>query len=57
AEVREGIARVRAGAGVVLDSDPRLEAEETRNKALAVLTAVAAAERERGERDAHHAVG
>ncbi len=31
AEVREGIARVRAGAGVVLDSDPRLEAEETRN--------------------------
>ncbi len=46
AEVREGIARVRAGAGVVLDSDPRLEAEETRNKALAVLTAVAAAERE-----------
>lgn len=57
AEVREGIARVRAGAGVVLDSDPRLEAEETRNKALAVLTALAAAERERGERDAHHAVG
>lgn len=57
AEVRDGIARVRAGAGVVLDSEPRLEAEETRNKALAVLTAVAAAERERGERDAHHAVG
>ncbi|TRX76853.1 anthranilate synthase component 1 [Pseudomonas mangiferae] len=57
AEVRDGIARVRAGAGVVLDSDPRLEAEETRNKALAVLTALTAADGETGGRDAHHTAG
>lgn len=38
--VRDGIAHVRAGAGVVLDSDPRREADETRRKAMAVLQAV-----------------
>lgn len=38
--VRNGIAHVRAGAGVVLDSDPAREADETRRKAMAVVQAV-----------------
>jgi anthranilate synthase component 1 len=41
--VREGVAQVRAGAGVVHDSVPLLEAEETRRKAEAVLRAISAA--------------
>ncbi len=40
--VRNGIAQVRAGAGVVLDSDPQAEAAETRHKAAAVLQALTA---------------
>ena len=43
AVVRGGIARVRAGAGIVFDSDPASEALETRSKAEAVLRAIAAA--------------
>jgi len=42
--VRDGIARVRAGAGIVYDSDPHSEAEETRNKADAVLRAISSSE-------------
>jgi len=42
--VREGLAAVRAGAGVVADSDPDREAQETRHKAAAVLEAIAAGE-------------
>jgi anthranilate synthase component 1 len=42
--VRDGVAHVRAGAGVVFDSDPRAEAAETRAKAAAVLEAVQRAE-------------
>ena len=41
AVVRDGMAHVRAGAGVVHDSDPRSEAHETRRKAGAVLEALA----------------
>jgi anthranilate synthase component 1 len=41
--VRDGVAEVRAGAGVVADSDPRAEAAETRAKASAVLAALGAA--------------
>ena len=41
AVVRDGIARVRAGAGIVFDSDPASEALETRQKAEAVLRAIA----------------
>ena len=41
--VRHGIAEVRAGAGVVADSDPLAEARETRAKARAVLEALGAA--------------
>ncbi|MGE3618799.1 MAG: anthranilate synthase component 1, partial [Gemmatimonadales bacterium] len=43
AVVADGMARVRAGAGVVLDSDPVREADETSRKARAVLEAIAAA--------------
>ena len=41
--VRDGRAEVRAGAGVVADSDPAAEAAETRAKASAVLDALGAA--------------
>ena len=40
----EGKFEVTAGAGIVADSVPELEAEETRNKARAALAAVAAAQ-------------
>ncbi len=38
--VQNGMAHVRAGAGVVHDSVPQLEADETRRKAEAVLRAI-----------------
>ena len=37
-------ARVQAGAGIVADSNPAAEYEETRDKARALLTALAMAE-------------
>jgi anthranilate synthase component 1 len=40
AVVRGGVASVRAGAGIVYDSDPASEALETRRKAEAVLRAI-----------------
>jgi anthranilate synthase component 1 len=40
AVARDGIANVRAGAGIVYDSDPMAEAAETRRKAEAVLQAI-----------------
>jgi len=42
AVVKDGTAFVRAGAGVVHDSDPQLEADETRRKASALLGILAA---------------
>ncbi|MFK3982166.1 anthranilate synthase component I [Micromonospora sp. NPDC050397] len=42
--IRDGRAYVQAGAGIVADSDPTAEDQETRNKAAAVLAAIAAAE-------------
>lgn len=45
AAVREGRAQVRAGAGIVYDSDPSSEAAETRMKADAVLRAIEEATR------------
>jgi anthranilate synthase component 1 len=42
--VRDGVAYVQAGAGIVADSDPAAEHRETCNKAAAVLAAIAAAE-------------
>jgi anthranilate synthase component 1 len=41
--IRDGKAYVQAGAGVVADSDPASEDAECRNKAAAVLRAIAAA--------------
>jgi len=41
--VVDGVAQVRAGAGVVFDSVPQAEADETRRKAAAVLGALGVA--------------
>ena len=41
AYVSKGIAAVQAGAGVVRDSNPQSEADETLHKAYAVLNAIA----------------
>ncbi|MCL1127156.1 anthranilate synthase component 1 [Shewanella surugensis] len=38
--VKEGVAHIQAGAGVVFDSDPQAEADETRQKAQAVISAI-----------------
>ncbi|MFH0256863.1 anthranilate synthase component 1 [Vibrio rumoiensis] len=40
AYVENGIAHVQAGAGVVFDSDPQSEADETRGKAQACISAI-----------------
>jgi anthranilate synthase component I len=48
--IRHGIAYVGAGAGIVADSDPAAEEQESRNKAAAVLAAIAAAETLRAAR-------
>ncbi|WP_028862204.1 anthranilate synthase component 1 [Psychromonas aquimarina] len=41
--VKDGIAQAQAGAGIVYDSVPQSEADETRSKAAAVLNAIALA--------------
>ncbi|UDG80399.1 anthranilate synthase component 1 [Candidatus Annandia pinicola] len=41
AYIENNIATVQAGAGIVIDSNPKLEAEESRNKAKAVLKSIA----------------
>jgi anthranilate synthase component I len=38
--IADGVASVQAGAGIVADSDPEREWEETENKARALLTAI-----------------
>lgn len=43
AYVEDGVAHIQAGAGVVLDSNPQSESDETRAKARAVLRAIATA--------------
>ncbi len=43
--LKDGVATVSAGAGIVSDSDPDAEEEETRNKARAVLAALEASGR------------
>ncbi len=43
--VKDGVAYLQAGAGIVFDSDPEREYEETRHKAEAMFQAVAFAER------------
>ena len=42
--IRGGVARVQAGAGIVADSNPAAEYEETKDKAKALLQALAMAE-------------
>ena len=44
--LRDGVARVQAGAGIVADSNPAAEYEETRDKARALLQAIEMAETE-----------
>jgi anthranilate synthase component I len=44
AVIRDGIAHVQASAGIVADSRPELEEQETQNKARAVLQAIATAQ-------------
>ncbi|WED20699.1 anthranilate synthase component 1 [Vibrio sp. JC009] len=46
AYVENGIAQVQAGAGIVYDSDPQSEADETRAKAQAVISAIQKAHKE-----------
>ncbi|MGI8425890.1 MAG: anthranilate synthase component I [Actinomycetota bacterium] len=45
AYILDGMCHIQVGAGIVADSDPATEWEETLNKARAVLTAAAMAER------------
>ena len=40
--IRDGVATVQAGAGIVLDSDPQAEFDETKSKARASLRAIGA---------------
>jgi anthranilate synthase component 1 len=42
--VRDGVAYVQAGGGVVADSDPTAEYQESCNKAAALLKAIDIAE-------------
>lgn len=50
--VKDGVAYLQAGAGVVADSNPTSEFEETRNKAAALLRAIQLAHDEFGGADA-----
>jgi|JI7StandDraft_1071085.scaffolds.fasta_scaffold00027_71 anthranilate synthase component 1 len=49
AYVTQGVAQVQAGAGVVFDSEPQAEMEETRSKAMAVLRAIQSSQAYRTE--------
>ena len=42
--IRDGVARVQAGAGIVADSNPAAEDQETKDEARALLQALAMAE-------------
>jgi anthranilate synthase component 1 len=44
AVVKDGVLHIQAGAGIVADSDPSREWEETMNKGRAIFRAVAMAE-------------
>jgi anthranilate synthase component I len=46
AVIKDGVATIRAGGGVVYDSDPQKEADETRAKASTVIAAIKMAEGE-----------
>ncbi|MCD7033368.1 anthranilate synthase component I [Metabacillus sp. GX 13764] len=53
AAIKDGKAYVQAGAGIVADSVPELEYEETQNKASALLKAIELAEAYFREEDSH----
>jgi anthranilate synthase component I len=53
--LKDGVAHIQVGAGIVADSDPPTEYQETLNKAHAVLSAVAEAERMEAARAAANA--
>jgi anthranilate synthase component 1 len=42
--IKDGVAYIQAGAGIVADSDPATEFEESMNKAGALLAAIELAE-------------
>lgn len=44
AVLRDGVAYVQAGCGIVADSDPQTEDQEAQNKAAAVVRAISVAE-------------
>ncbi|MCC7528974.1 MAG: anthranilate synthase component I family protein [Candidatus Melainabacteria bacterium] len=48
--IKDGMAHINAGAGIVYDSDPDMEYEETRSKALSVIQAVRIAHQLTGSR-------
>jgi anthranilate synthase component 1 len=50
--LRDGVARLQAGAGIVVDSDPTAEHRECLSKLAALEAAIDLAEAERSERDA-----
>lgn len=54
AYVENGVAQVQAGAGVVFDSDPQAEADETRGKAQAVISAIQAAHKRHPQDHSHN---
>lgn len=51
--LKDGVAHIQVGAGVVADSDPATEYQETLNKAYATLAAVVEAERMENRKPAH----
>jgi anthranilate synthase component 1 len=50
--LKDGVAHIQVGAGIVADSDPATEYQETLNKAHATLAAVVEAERMEGRQSA-----
>jgi anthranilate synthase component 1 len=44
--LKDGVAKIQAGAGIVADSVPELEYDETVNKARALLKAIELAEKQ-----------
>jgi anthranilate synthase component 1 len=49
--IKDGYAHVNAGAGIVFDSKPDAEYQETRNKAMSVMKAIKLAERAKSNAD------
>ena len=54
--VKDGVAHVQAGGGIVYDSEPALEHQETVNKAQALLRAIERAD-EQAERAPRGSLG